>query len=177
MAKKGGTPRQALAHSKFVLDSTSTLMVMCCPDTHSVSTAPPGVTLSTTQVGIRVDSCHGNLPTGLLTIKSFCPEFTTKFHRQSAIRLACACSVTRFKTIPTRKPSVIFSPETCSHSARSRSYASSFEASLQRRRIGASSRVALFSDLTCGSYLSNNSCQARSPSADPSVHHTIQSKT
>ena len=55
---RGGTPRQALAHSKFILHSTSTVVVMHYPDTHSVFTAPPGAILSTTQVGIRVDSCH-----------------------------------------------------------------------------------------------------------------------
>ena len=48
----------SLAHSKFILHSKSTVMVMYCPDTHSVFTAPPGAILSTTQVGIRVDSCH-----------------------------------------------------------------------------------------------------------------------
>ena len=37
---RGGTPRQALAHSKFVLHSTSTLMVMCCPDTHTACLPP-----------------------------------------------------------------------------------------------------------------------------------------
>ena len=65
MARRG-TPRQALAHSKFVLHSTSTLMVVCCPDTqHSVFTAPPGAILSTTPVGIRVDSCLLLLNLGL----------------------------------------------------------------------------------------------------------------
>ena len=34
------------------------IMVMCCPDTHSVITAPPGAILRTTQGGKRVDSCH-----------------------------------------------------------------------------------------------------------------------
>ena len=58
---RGGTPRQALAHSKFSLHSTSTVMVMYCPDTHSVFTAPPGAILSTTQVGTRVGSCHSSL--------------------------------------------------------------------------------------------------------------------
>ena len=55
---RDGTPRQALAHSKFSFQSTSTVMVIYCPDTHSVFSAPPGAILSTPQVGLRVDSCH-----------------------------------------------------------------------------------------------------------------------
>ena len=55
---RGGTPRQALAHSKFILHSTSTFMVTDSPDTHNLFTVPPGAILSTTQVGILVDSCH-----------------------------------------------------------------------------------------------------------------------
>ena len=59
MAKGVALPDR-LSHtaSSFSLHSTSTVVVMYCLDTHSVFTAPPGAILSTTQVGIRVDSCH-----------------------------------------------------------------------------------------------------------------------
>ena len=164
---KDDTSRQALAQNKFVPHSTSTLMVMCCPDTHNVFTAPPGVILSTTQVGIRVYSCHGNLPVGLLKAKSFCPEFTTKIPRQSAIRLACACSVTRFKT-------TLHTQAICDLLSRGllvqrqiALYASSFaHMSPEKTNWSKLKTCPAVLDLTCGSYLSNN-CQTRSPSADP----------
>ena len=71
------------------------------------------------------------------------------------------------KTIPTRKPSDIFSPEACSYNARSRSYASSFASmSPEKSNWSRLKSCPAVIDLMCGSYLSTNSCQARSPSVD-----------
>ena len=71
------------------------------------------------------------------------------------------------KTIPTRKPSDIFSPKACSYNARSRSYASSFASmSPEKSNWSRLKSCPAVLDLMCGSYLSTNSCQARSPSVD-----------
>ena len=80
------------------------------------------------------------------------------------------CPFNRFRTIPTRKPSEIFSPEACSCNDRSRSYTSNFESVFPENskwsRVKSCPAVL---DLMCGSCLSTKSCQARSPSADPAV--------
>ena len=58
-----------LSHTASSFFTRHPHVVMCCPDTHNVFTTLPGAILSTTQVGIRVDSCHQATDTLILKIQ------------------------------------------------------------------------------------------------------------